>query len=70
MGGSFVANGDGQLLAEAALEATAETSAELDLAHWRRLRAGGEGMQALYRVRRTDLYGPIIEPYAPAEPLA
>ena len=70
VGGSFVANGDGQLLAEAPLEETAEISAELDLVHWRPQRASGEGMQALYRVRRTDLYGPLAEPYAPAEPLA
>ncbi|MBN1672339.1 MAG: hypothetical protein JXR37_14965 [Kiritimatiellae bacterium] len=45
-------------------DAPAALTAELDLAKWREVRANGERMQAVYRVRRQDLYGTLGRPYS------
>ena len=60
-GGSVVVDGDGSILAQAEGDGAQTLTAEVDLARWREIRATGEGMQAVYRVRRPDLYGPLSD---------
>ena len=60
-GGSVLVDGDGSILAEAGGESPQALTVELDLAKWREVRANGEGMQAVYRVRRPDLYGSLSD---------
>lgn len=62
VGSSVIVDGNGAILAEAGSEEPEILSAELDLSRWREIRASGDKMQAVYTVRRPDLYGAITEP--------
>lgn len=68
-GSSCVVDGDGRVLAQASTDRAETLTAELDLEVWRRKRAEGERMEAVFRVRRPDLYGPLTRPYRAARPL-
>lgn len=61
--GSGIVDGNRKVLCRSADGEASELTAEVDLAKWREERAGGWGGRALYRVRRPELYGPVLEPY-------
>jgi N-carbamoylputrescine amidase len=62
VGSSVIVDGNGAILAEAGSQEPEILSAELDLSRWREIRSNGDKMQAVYTVRRPDLYGAITEP--------
>ena len=69
IGGSAIVDGDGKSIVEAPSAHSIELVAELDPAKWRESRAEGTGGQAVYRVRRPDLYGALIQRYSQAKPI-
>ena len=69
-GGTGILDGEGTLLAETPGDRPAEVTAELNLQHWRELRASGEEIKGFLRARRPDLYTSLIQPYPEAEPYA
>jgi len=67
-GGTGILDGDGTLLAETPGDQPAEVTVELDLQHWKELRASGEAVKGFLRGRRPDLYIGLTEPYPEAKP--
>lgn len=67
--GSGIVDGDKKVLCRSVEGEASEMTAEVDLARWRKERAQGYGGRALYRVRRPELYGSLLEAYPYAEPM-
>ena len=59
-GGSALLAADGKVICQSQELKEEFLIGEVDLAQGRNLRQRGEGMQAFFRVRRPDLYGPIV----------
>jgi predicted amidohydrolase len=60
-GCSVIVDGDAEILAQASGDQPKVLHAELDLEKWRDIRLHGDMKQAVFTVRRPDLYGPITD---------